>query len=46
MYEMLYEMMPLTEYTEYCRKCLFAEIIGFIDVKYMVMHCMVEFIKV
>ena len=43
---MLYEMTPYTEYNEYCRKCMCTEITGFIDVKYMVMHCMVEFIKV
>ena len=43
---MLYEMMPYTEYNECCRKGMCTEIIGCIDVKYMVMHCMVGFIKV
>ena len=43
---MLYEMMLYTEYTEYCRKCVCTEILGFIDVKYKVMHFMVEFVKV
>ena len=31
MYEMRYKRMPYIEYTEYCRKCMGTEIVGFIE---------------